>query len=95
MIRVDGTKTTCAFDNLLGAMRVAFYETVASGTTVDEVRSAVKPLCGYEQITSKGPEDTEPTTFKGIPVVVDASIPAREIQFRSRGECVAVVYNVS
>lgn len=92
-IRVNGTRTTCAFDNLRMAMRDVFYRLVESGRTPTHWVAGLKALSAYELLSDQN--DPPVTTFKGLPGTLGIGMETDRLEFRRNGEVVGVVWNIS
>ncbi len=75
-------------------MRRAYYDLQARGEVVASIGSALQPLAGYEALSEQN--DPPVTTFKGIPVRLDATLPEDEMQLRAAdGTVLARIVGIS
>ncbi len=96
MIELFAPKTSCGFDNLRQKMREAFYTASLEDWNPYRILCGVAPLVGYEGLLERSPELDSVTTFKGIPMVVDRTVPNDEMRFVARdGEIIAVIKGIS
>lgn len=94
LIRVNGPRTTCAFDNLRHNMREVYYRLLAAGVTPTHWVAGREPLQAYELLSEQN--DPPITTFKGLPGTL-APEPDMEdrLRFLRHGEVVGEIVRIS
>lgn len=93
MIEHIAPRTTIHFDNLRGAMREAYYDVLTAGIRPTHLLASGTALRGYE--AHAGQNDPPVTTFKGLPIYCDPTMPHDEMRLLNGGEVVAVIRYIS
>lgn len=90
MITTACPRTLSVFDNLLEGMCHVFYQLEERPT---HILAANNPLVGYECLVER--QNQPVTTFKGIPVLIDTTLPKDEMHFMRNGVVIGRLHSIS